>query len=198
MSTTDTLSRVKLFKGLSAHELGLLESSLSRRELENGAYLFKENDTAHSCFVILSGAISVHLKSTDEDSEPVAILETGETVGHLALVDRSKRSAACRVHGTTATLGELRIDDFERLFNAKTPFAYKILDNLVCDLVTRLRSTNQTLLRASLNRKSSLDKGTKRKVASQLLGRSMGVDDWDPDKVEVMGMSLEHRMRNRD
>ena len=94
MNTSDTLSRVKLFKGLSAHELGLLESSLSRRDLDKGAYLFKENDTAHSCFVILSGTISVHLKSTDEESEPVAILETGETVGHLALVDRSKRSAA--------------------------------------------------------------------------------------------------------
>ena len=198
MSDIIALSKVKLFKGLSDHELGLLTTSLSQRTLGQGEYLFKEKDAAYSCYVILSGSISVHLSSADENAEVVATLEAGETVGHLALVDRSRRSAACKVSSSKATLGELRVDDFERLFNAKTPFAYKILDNLVGDLVMRLRTTNQTLLRASVDRKSKLDKRTKHKVANQLLGRAMAGDDWDPDKVEVVGMSLEHRMRNRD
>ena len=109
----------------------------------------------------------------------MAQLVQGETLGHMALVDRNRRSAACRVTSAQAELGELRSDDFERLFNAKTPFAYKILDNLVTDLVGRLRATNQTVLRASVDRKSQLDSSTKQAVASQILG---GSDDWNPDK----------------
>lgn len=198
MSTVKTLSEIKLFNGLSDHELELLSPSLNQVSKGMGEYLFQINDPAHSCYVIISGMIEVHLTTTTEQSEPVARIEAGETVGHLALVDRQRRSAACRVGSPNAVLAELRRDDFERLFNARTPFAYKILDNLVSDLVARLRHTNQTLLRASVDRKNNLDNRSKRKIANQLLGGAVTDDDWDPDKIQVMGMSLKNRIKRKD
>jgi CRP-like cAMP-binding protein len=196
MNNLSALAHIKLFKGLSEHELGLLETSIIRHTKHAGDHLFKSGDTANGCYVIINGDIGVFLGDPNKsDSEPVAILEQGETLGHMALVDRSRRSASCRVMSNTVELGELRADDFERLFNAKTPFAYKILDNLVSDLVGRLRASNQTVLRASVDRKSQLDSSTKKAVAHQLLGKA---EDWNLDKVEVLGMSLEHRIKRRN
>ena len=198
MTTNQELSRIKLFKGLSDRELQLLAPSLTHCTKRRGEYLFQVNDAGHSCYVILSGTIEVLLMNEEGNTEPVAQLEPGETVGHLALVDRRKRSAACRVGSDQAVLAELRSDDFERLFNAQTPFAYKILDNLVVDLVSRLRHTNETLLQASVDRKEQLDHRSKRAIASQLLGGATADDDWNPDKIEVLGMSLKNRIKRKD
>ena len=198
MTTNQELSRIKLFKGLSDRELQLLAPSLTHCTKRRGEYLFQVNDAGHSCYVILSGTIEVLLMNEEGNTEPVARLEPGETVGHLALVDRRKRSAACRVGSDQAVLAELRSDDFERLFNAQTPFAYKILDNLVVDLVSRLRHTNETLLQASVDRKEQLDHRSKRAIASQLLGGATADDDWNPDKIEVLGMSLKNRIKRKD
>lgn len=196
MNTVSSLAHIKLFKGLSEHELSLLEASITRQKRYAGDYLFKSGDAAIGCYVIIAGDIGVYLgDATQSDSEPVAVLEQGETLGHMAIVDRSRRSASCRVMSSTVELGELRSDDFERLFNAKTPFAYKILDNLVTDLVGRLRTSNQTVLRASVDRKQQMDNSTKQVVAHQLLGKA---EDWNLDKVEVLGMSLEHRIKRRN
>jgi CRP-like cAMP-binding protein len=196
MNNVSSLAHIKLFKGLSEHELSLLEPSITRQRKHAGDYLFKSGDAAIGCYVIIAGEIGVYLgDATQSDSEPVAVLEQGETLGHMAIVDRSRRSASCRVMSSTVELGELRSDDFERLFNAKTPFAYKILDNLVTDLVGRLRASNQTVLRASADRKHQMDNSTKKVVAHQLLGKA---EDWNLDKVEVLGMSLEHRIKRRN
>ena len=195
MSKTSTLACIKLFKGLSDHELDLLEASITRHTKYSGDTLFKDGDAALGCYVIISGEVGVYLGApTQTKSEPVAVLEQGETLGHMALVDRGRRSATCKVISTSVELGELRADDFDRLFNAKTPFAYKIMDNLINDLVGRLRASNQTVLRASVDRKNNLSTSTKKAVANQLLGKT---EDWDLDKVEVLGMSLEHRIKRR-
>lgn len=195
MSKASALACIKLFKGLSDRELDLLETSITRHTKCSGDTLFKDGDAAHGCYVIITGEVGVYLgEPTEAKPEPVAVLEQGETLGHMALVDRSRRSATCKVISDVVELGELRADDFDRLFNAKTPFAYKIMDNLINDLVGRLRASNQTVLRASVDRKNNLSSSTKKTVANQLLGKT---EDWDLDKVEVLGMSLEHRMKRR-
>ena len=171
MNYTSELQQIGLFEHLSESELRMLSTTLLEKPCSRGQVLFRQGDPALGCFVVLSGEIGVFL------GEPVA----GSTV-----VSES------------AQLAELRVDDFERLFNAQTPFAYKILDNLLKDLSARLRKTNETLLKASFNQKNELDGRTRKVLAHQLLGKANGEDDWDPDKVEVMGMSLEHRIRRKD
>ena len=65
----------------------------------------------------------------------------------MALIDGKRRSATCIIMSAAAHLVELA-DDFDRLMSAQTPFAYKILDKLTTDLVTRLRLTNERLVDA--------------------------------------------------
>ena len=198
MNYTSELQQIGLFEHLSESELRMLSTTLLEKPSSRGQVLFRQGDPALGCFVILSGEVGVFLGEPVAGSTPVAVLKSGETVGHLALVDRQRRSAQCIVVSESARLAELRVDDFERLFNAQTPFAYKILDNLLKDLSARLRKTNETLLKASFNQKNELDGRTRKVLAHQLLGKANGEDEWDPDKVEVMGMSLEHRIRRKD
>ena len=198
MNYTSELQQIGLFEHLSESELRMLSTTLLEKPCSRGQVLFRQGDPALGCFVVLSGEIGVFLGEPVAGSTPVAVLKSGETVGHLALVDRQRRSAQCIVVSDSARLAELRVDDFERLFNAQTPFAYKILDNLLKDLSARLRKTNETLLKASFNQKNELDGRTRKVLAHQLLGKANGEDEWDPDKVEVMGMSLEHRIRRKD
>lgn len=198
MNYTSELQQIGLFEHLSESELRMLSTTLLEKPCSRGQVLFRQGDPALGCFVVLSGEIGVFLGEPVAGSTPVAVLKSGETVGHLALVDRQRRSAQCIVVSESAQLAELRVDDFERLFNAQTPFAYKILDNLLKDLSARLRKTNETLLKASFNQKNELDGRTRKVLAHQLLGKANGEDEWDPDKVEVMGMSLEHRIRRKD
>ena len=198
MNYTSELQQIGLFEHLSDSELRMLSTTLLEKPSSKGSVLFRQGDSALGCFVILSGEVGVFLGEPVPGSTPVAILKSGETVGHLALVDRQRRSAQCIVVSESARLAELRVDDFERLFNAQTPFAYKILDNLLKDLSARLRKTNETLLKASFNQKNELDGQTRKVLAHQLLGKAGGEDEWDPDKVEVMSMSLEHRIRRKD
>ena len=153
MNYTSELQQIGLFEHLSESELRMLSTTLLEKPCSRGQVLFRQGDPALGCFVVLSGEIGVFLGEPVAGSTPVAVLKSGETVGHLALVDRQRRSAQCIVVSESARLAELRVDDFERLFNAQTPFAYKILDNLLKDLSARLRKTNETLLKASFNQK---------------------------------------------
>ena len=184
MNYTSELQQIGLFEHLSENELRMLSTTLLEKPSSRGSVLFRQGDPALGCFVILSGEVGVFLGEPVAGSSPVAILKSGETVGHLALVDRQRRSAQCIVVSESARLAELRVDDFERLFNAQTPFAYKILDNLLKDLSARLRKTNETLLKASFNQKNELDGKTRKVLAHQLLERPAAKTNGIPTRLK--------------
>ena len=123
MNYTSELQQIGLFEHLSENELRMLSTTLLEKPCSRGQVLFRQGDPALGCFVILNGEVGVFLGEPVAGSTPVAVLKSGETVGHLALVDRQRRSAQCIVVSESARLAELRVDDFERLFNAQTPFA---------------------------------------------------------------------------
>ena len=195
------LGQLPLFSGLTPKEFQVLRENLVLREFKLGEVLFDEGDPARSCFVILNGRVGVYIRNKDGEQEEIAQLERGAMVGHLALIDNKRRSATCRSQANPTHLVELARDNFDRLFWAQSTFAYKILDNLSLDLVQRLRSTNERLVKA--RRVHSTGRPTAegaRDAAQALLGDSidMSVDELDPDKIEVCIPSLDQRMRDRN
>ena len=197
--TADLLRTIPIFEDLSPKELELLRHHLTLKELLAGQTIFTVGESASSCLIVLDGEIGVYLDN-DEETEPVAKLGHGSLVGQMSLIDGKRRSATCRVTSTTAHLIELRRDDFERLITAQTPFAYKILDKIVVDLVTRLRQTNERLVDAKREKNHEAMQKKTREAAERLMGgnRASGFsDDLDPDSIEVFIPSLEQRMRDR-
>jgi len=200
--STQLLEPLSLFQGLAPNELALLTHHVTIHQLTMGQDLFKEGEVARSCLVLVDGRVSVYLNQ-DGKEERIATLEPGAPIGHMALIDRKRRSATCKVTSPEATVLSLEHEHFDQLFSAQTPLAYKILDNLVMDLVGRLRQTNERLLEATRERNEARIKRKTRGTTATLTDQADGdagnfdIDEMDVDSIEVYVPSLEQRMRER-
>jgi diguanylate cyclase (GGDEF)-like protein len=108
------------------------------RVLTPGEVLIKAgqpNDTMH---MILSGKLRVHLQS--QDTDPVAWLEPGQTVGELSVLDDSPTSAFVVAENRSRLLA-VDEETFWRLVGASHEFA----TNLLLLLARRMRASNSRL-----------------------------------------------------
>jgi len=132
------LYKLKALQGVSLESVeGLLETC-DVKTLEKGELLLKFGQPNTRMYMILSGQLSVHLDSPE--SEAVAVLDAGETVGELSVIDNRPASAYV-VAAAQARL--LAIDEarFWNLVNASHDFAI----NLLMLLAARLRTNNTTV-----------------------------------------------------
>ena len=134
-----SLSDYAFFQDFDSRELALLESVMSERRLEHGAFLFRKGDKARECYFLLEGTVSVGIEGA-QGFQQLAQLETGEIFGELALLDGGGRSASCRISSPNARLGILSRNDFDLVFNSGNPFAYSLLDLISERLIDRVRS----------------------------------------------------------
>lgn len=124
--------------GLTARRELLASAQLS--ELARGEVLIEQGSHNDCMFLVLEGQLGVHLDHID--SEPVALIGPGETVGELSVLDGSAASAHV-VARTACRLLAIREDGFWQLTNASHAFAV----NLLLKLASRLRANNRTVSR---------------------------------------------------
>jgi diguanylate cyclase (GGDEF)-like protein len=89
-------------------------------------------------YFVLAGELGVHLDGID--TEPVATIGVGETVGELSVLDGTEASAWVVARGECELL-EVKEDDFWALTNASHAFAV----NLLIKLAARLRANNRAV-----------------------------------------------------
>lgn len=186
------LRRLPLFRDLTPKELAGLRDYLTWRRFDPGDVLFREGESAPSCFVLAAGDVDVLTRLADGTEQKLATLAPGALVGHLALIDHKPRSATCRVALRPARLIELGRDDFNRLLHAKSPFAYKILDRVALDLVGRLRAATERF--ADKKRGIGETRRDRAKATAELL---MGQGSHRLDPAEELG-SIEVVMPTAD
>lgn len=93
-------------------------------EMERGQILLRAGQSNQKLYIILSGSLSVHLESPDR--APVAILDAGETVGELSVIDDSPATAFV-VAGEPARVLELSEASFWDLVSFSHAFACNML-----------------------------------------------------------------------
>ena len=198
-SISRQLARLPLFSGLTPAELDVLKQHLRSRYVEPGETLFTEGEFGRSSFVVLAGCIEVYKTLRGARREKLATLEAGAIFGHMALIDHKPRSATCSARkGERAVLIELRREVFDRLFHAKSPFAFKILDKVAMDLALRLRSATERLTVASQQRDSSSRSDQARLAAEALEGydtSDVALDDIDLDAITFEIPAMSRRMQ---
>jgi CRP-like cAMP-binding protein len=138
------IRQLSLFTGLTDREMSTLSAVLLPREYEDGEWLCREGDKAGSFFINASGKVQV-IKNVPGGGEEV-LTEVGPNniLGQVSLIDGKPRSAGLRASGQTVVL-ECSSEHFDRLFQAGSPFAFKILDMTVVQLSRRLRDANNEL-----------------------------------------------------
>lgn len=122
----DTLSHVDLFANLDKKELQVLSKACQERHYSAGTKLMSQGDTGVGLYVIKSGKVRiVHTSSTGEEEE-LAIVDAGNVLGEMSLLDDLPRSASViAIDDVTALL--LPIWEFRTVLQSHPDIAVKLL-----------------------------------------------------------------------
>jgi CRP-like cAMP-binding protein len=102
--------------------------------LNNGELLFRKGDPGHSMYVILEGRIQIYMESSEGQAAVLRVLDSGQFLGEMALLDGGARSA------NALTLSPCEVFVLERasFVNLLTTYP-ELLTRLVSALIERLR-----------------------------------------------------------
>jgi diguanylate cyclase (GGDEF)-like protein/PAS domain S-box-containing protein len=136
--TDDELARLNLFRSVDIAAVRSRLRGCVVRSLQPDEVLIRADRPNDRLYLLLSGDVSVHLRSPA--NPPIVILDAGETVGELSLIDKQPTSAfviaqtACRV----LVLSESAMWDLVQTSHA-------IALNLLSTLSYRLRHDNRLI-----------------------------------------------------
>lgn len=92
--TRDLILSLPLFDAFKMDELDIISRHMNYTEILRGDYLFSEGDKGdYMCFVV-RGLLDVLKKTSNGDYRVIARLGKGNTIGEMAIIDKSPRSAS--------------------------------------------------------------------------------------------------------
>lgn len=140
MVTVEFLANVPIFENLSLEKLQPLGEKMRSRKYQRGEVVFHQDDPGDRMHIIVQGRVRISLDSDDGREKDVALLQTGECFGEMALLDGSNRSAKATAVEEIETLVLMR-DDFLD-FIKEYP---EVATHTTALLTNRLRSANQMM-----------------------------------------------------
>ncbi len=133
---------------LSDVESALLQDFMEVKRFAAGDLLFSQGDDTDGCYLIDQGVVRLELdKPIDDDSdtdESLALVEAGNFIGELSLLDRLPRSASAFAH-TELTARKLTLDAFDELVQAQPKIAFSLVLALGKAAALKLRATTKRL-----------------------------------------------------
>jgi len=132
------LGRSVVFNGLDKVELRRLAGIARELTLAPGDALFEQGEESDGLYIVIAGIVRIYLTANDGREATISLLEDGEMIGEIALLDGLPRSAGA------AALTETRL-----LFIPHAPFI-ELLDGsprlsrqIMLMLCERLRAANK-------------------------------------------------------
>lgn len=140
MSVSDlsaVLARSVLFSGLDPEALRRLASISRVVDLPLGSVLFDQGDESDGLYIVATGIVRIYLTADDGREATINLLEEGETIGEIAILDGLPRSAGA------AALTETRLvfvpnGPFSELLESSPQLSRQVI-LMLCE---RLRAAN--------------------------------------------------------
>jgi CRP-like cAMP-binding protein len=139
-TTIDFLKKVALLADLSSGDLERLIQMSEVVHLPAGAELFAEGSLGDRVYIIKEGEIEI-LKATSEGQIPLAIRQTGEVIGEMALLHQVARMASALAR-TDSLLLAISQEQFNHLLDTSPSAARAILHTVM----PRWQETEEVLL----------------------------------------------------
>jgi CRP/FNR family transcriptional regulator len=93
---TASLRSCQLFSGLLADDLAIIASFVQPLRLAKGDYLFHEGEPARGCYLVQSGAVSVHRVNAAGKEQVIHVFRGGESMAEAALASPTGYPANAR------------------------------------------------------------------------------------------------------
>lgn len=114
------------FMQLSKQRIAWLANSVKLIEVKPGAIIFKQNDTADNCYMIVEGEVEFSTQDENGKEKIINSLKTGELFGERAIFKDAKRAATARAV-TACSLMVLDQDTLDELKEETAPISETIL-----------------------------------------------------------------------
>jgi CRP/FNR family transcriptional regulator, cyclic AMP receptor protein len=88
------LENIDLFTGISRKDLGILAQRAVLHQYRAGEIIFNYEEVGSTMYIVVSGAVNIHLPGEDSRRISLKDISRGEYFGELALFDNQPRSAS--------------------------------------------------------------------------------------------------------
>lgn len=140
----DLLRHLEFFNGYSGGHLEIISQYLARSTVPKGAVIFREGEPGSFMLFIVDGHVSVFKDSENGANHLLTQEGSGLTVGEMALIDRSVRSATC-VAERACDILVMTEQSLARLVSDHPSVAFQFAIGLARLLSRRLRRTSGEL-----------------------------------------------------
>lgn len=135
------ISEQKLFHQIPYHLIESELSSLPQKQFGDGEILIRRGQRNRYLFLLIDGALKIHLD--DPETDEGILLEPGECVGEMSVIDRGPASATVVCDGP-ATVIQIDASRFWNSFGKSRHVAR----NMLRILTARMRTHNEMILAA--------------------------------------------------
>lgn len=142
--TRDFLFNLPLFDSFNVDELTTLAKHMSFVHLQRGEFLFVEGDKGDFMGFVVHGILEVLKKSATGENIVIARLTKGSSIGEMALIDKSPRSATV-VSRQPTTMVTLTSKGFDRLTEKSPLLGVKVIQKTARLLSLNMRRTSSKL-----------------------------------------------------
>ena len=130
LSNLDLIRRVPLFSMLTADQAQAIADSVVKRRFRRGELVVEQGRKSNALFILLNGRARVLTSDSRGREVILAVLESGDYVGEMSLIDNEPHSATVRAEIQTDMLVLARAD-FARCLPESSTLSYGILRGLV-------------------------------------------------------------------
>ncbi len=142
--TRDFLVSLSMFDSFNVDELTMLAKHMSYIQLQMGEFLFVEGDKGDFMGFVVHGVLEVLKKSATGENVLIARLTRGSSIGEMAIIDKSPRSATVLSKQPT-TIITLTSKGFEHLLKKPPTTGVKIIRKIARLLSLNMRRTSSKL-----------------------------------------------------
>lgn len=140
LSNLDLIRRVPLFSMLTNEQALGIASNIVKRRFRRGEIIIEHGQKTNSLFILLAGRARVVASDARGREVILAVLQSGDYVGEMSLIDNEPHSATVRAEVQTDML-VLGRADFARCLPENSSLSYAIMRGLV----QRLRSADRQI-----------------------------------------------------
>lgn len=144
LGVVNFVNNIQIFESLNSNEVSTMVKHMYFGKFEPGETVFCEGAVGkYVCFVVF-GSLDVLKRNRVGEEVSIAVLHKGGSIGEMAIIDKSPRSATVKAR-TKATLLFIGRNEFDEILRRFPAIGIKILKGLSRLLSQNLRKTSTRL-----------------------------------------------------